>query len=109
MRSSEEHILLNLSLNLRRLKNTPALSSIDNLRDQLGMTESFATLHNAHDSSLRLEMTVGRNSLVCRLGLLFGLLQLDLVDLDAHLLVAETRVVRELIAGVHILALGGLG
>lgn len=73
------------------------------------MAEQFATLHNAHDGSLCFEMAIGRDPLVRALGFLFGLLQLDLVDLDAHLLVAETLVVRELVAGVHILALGGLG
>lgn len=73
------------------------------------MAESFAALHNAHDGSLRLEVAVGRNPLVRRLRLLFSLLQLNLVDLDAQLLVAEIRVVRELVAGVDVLTLGVLG
>lgn len=73
------------------------------------MAEGLAALHNAHDGSLRLEMAVGSNPLVRRLGFLFGLLQLDLVDLDAHLLVAEIRVVREFIARVHLFALRVLG
>lgn len=61
------------------------------------MAENLAALHNAYNGGLRLEMPVGCHSFVGRLGLLLCLLQLNLVDLNAYLFVAEVGVVRELV------------
>lgn len=42
-------------------------------------------------------------------GVTHGLLHLDLVDLDAEQLVGEVRVEAELVAVLHVAALGRLG
>jgi hypothetical protein len=102
------YVLFNLALNLRRLQRTSTLCGIENLRDQLGVTKDFTTLHETHDSSLRLEVSVGGNTLVRRLILLFCFLELDLVDLDAGLLVGEVGVEPEFVGWVYVLAFGAL-
>lgn len=80
-------------------------SGLDHLRNELGMLDSLATLHDAHNSCLSFVVPVGRDSLVSRLVLLLGLLQLDLVDLDAHLGVGEAGIVGEAVGCFDLLAL----
>jgi hypothetical protein len=103
-----EYVLFNLALNLRRLQRTPTLRSIENLRDQLGVTKDLTTLHETHDRSLRLEVSVGGDTLVRRLIFLFCFLKLDLVDLDAGLWVGEVGVEPEFVGWVYVLAFGAL-
>lgn len=100
---------LDIGLNLRGLQRASVASRLDHLRNQLGVLNGLAALHDAHNGRLRLKVPVCGYSLVRRLVLLLGLFQLDLVDLDAELGVGEPAVVREFIRRVDILALWVLG
>jgi hypothetical protein len=53
-------------------------------------------------------VSIGGNTLVRRLILLFCFLELDLVDLDAGLLVGEVGVEPEFVGWVYVLAFGAL-
>lgn len=68
------------------------------------MRDLLPTLHDAYNRRLRLEVPIRRHTLVRRLVLLFGLLQLDLIDLDPHLGVRKARIVRELVCRLDLLA-----
>lgn len=78
---------------------------LNDLGNQRRVFDRLATLHDPHNGRLGLEMPVCRDPLVRRLVLLLRLLQLDLVDLDAHLGVCESWIVREGVCRVDILAL----
>lgn len=83
-------------------------SGLNHLRNELGMRDGLAALHDAHNRRLCLIVSVGRDSFVSRFVLLLGLLQLDLVNFDAHLGVGEARIVREHVGRFDFLALGRL-
>lgn len=72
------------------------------------MLDRLAALHYPHNGGLSFEVSIRRYALVRGFVLFLGFLELNLVDLDPHLGVAESCVVRELIRLVHILALGSL-
>lgn len=70
------------------------------------MRNGLAAFHDPYDRSLCLKVSVCGNTLVCRLVLLFGFLQLDLVDLDPHLLVLKLGIVRKHVSLVDLFAFG---
>lgn len=80
-------------------------SGLDHLRNEFGMLDGLAALHDAHNRRLGLIVSVGRDSFVGCLVLLLGLLQLDLVDLDAHLGIGEASIVGEDIGCFYLLTL----
>lgn len=65
------------------------------------MRDFLVTLHDAHYRRLCLVVSVRCHPLMRRLVLFLGLFQLDLVDLDPHLRVAEPRIVLEFVRGLH--------
>jgi hypothetical protein len=74
---------INIPLNVRHTKYTPTDGSFDHFAHQLSMADSLATLHDAHDGCLRLEIPVFCDANMSLLVLLLSLTQLDLIDLDA--------------------------
>ena len=68
------------------------------------MLDRLAALHDSHNSSLCLIMSVCGHTLVSLLILLFGLLELDLVDLDAILGIGEAQIDDEGISLIYVLA-----
>lgn len=105
------HILLinqtiNILLNLLDIQDTSLLGRLNNLYNQLLVPNPLRTLHDPHDRGLSFEVTVGEYTLVRFFVLFFGLLQLDLVDLDAVLFVREGGVEREGVCGVDVTAWG---
>lgn len=104
-KNKDRFLLLNVGLDLGRLEGTTVTSGLNYLRNELGMLDRLATLHDAHNRRLGLVVSVGRDSFVGRLVLLLGLLQLDLVDLDAHLGVGEAGIIGEDVGCLYLLAL----
>lgn len=102
------NLLLNVCLNLHGLQCPPMTSSLNDLGNQGGVFDCLAALHDSHNGRLCFEVPVCGDTLVRRLVLLLGLLQLDLVDFDAHLGVREPRIVGERVGRVDILAFGVL-
>lgn len=98
--------LLNVRLDLRGLQCPPVAGGLDHLGNQLRVLDCLAALHDPHDGRLCLEVPVRGHPLVRCLVLLFGLLELDLVDLDAHLRIGEPGIVGECVCRVDILAFG---
>jgi hypothetical protein len=101
------YIPFNVGLDLRRLHNTQSLRGDNHLRDELGVADGLAALHDAHDRGLCLEVAIGGDSFVRGLRFLFCFFQLDLVDLNALLLVLEVGVVREFVGCIHVPAARG--
>ena len=89
-----EYLLLNIPPNISLIQNAPTPRRPDNLHNQLVMTDLLPALHDPHDRRLRLIVSISSYTLMCLLVLLFRLFELDLVDLDAHLGVAEGGVER---------------
>lgn len=87
------------------MQRAPTARSRNDLRDQLGVLDGLAALHYPHDRGLSFIVPVCRDPFVRRLVLLLGLLQLDLVDLDAQLCIFKACVVCKLISGFNFLAL----
>lgn len=88
----EEGILLNILLDIRWVEHASTLRRRDDLCHQFGVSDSLSALHNPHNGRLRLVMPVRGNTLVRFLIFLFGLFELDLVDLDPVLGVREAVV-----------------
>lgn len=101
--------LLNVLFNLRRLQHAAASCRLDHFRDQFGMRDHLAALHDPHNRGLRLVVSVCRHPLVRRLVLLLSLLQLDLIDLNPHLRVGKVGVICKLVRWIDIFPLGYLG
>lgn len=105
----QRDLLLNVLLDLGGLQGSPYASSLNDLGNQCCMLHGLAALHDPHNGSLRFEVSVGSSTLVRRLLLLLGLLELDLIDLDALLDVGEPSVEGKGVCSVDILALGVFG
>ena len=108
------HIILlnqpiNIPLNIRHAQNTPTDRSLDDLTDELRMTDGLPAFHDAHDRCLRLEVAVFRDAHVRFFVFLFGLFELDLVDFDAIFGVSEVRVEGEGVSGRDVFAFGVFG
>jgi len=106
-------ILLNqpidILLNVLDVQDTSAPGGLDDLCDQLRVSDGLAALHDAHNGRLRLEVAVRRHALVRLLVLLLGLLELHLVDLDPVFLVSEAVVDAERVRVGNLSALGVFG
>ena len=68
------------------------------------MFDRLSALHDSHNSGLCLIMPIGGYTLVGLLILLFSLLELDLVDLDAILGIGEAQVDSEGVSLIYVLA-----
>jgi hypothetical protein len=89
-------ILLNqpvdVLLDISHTKHTSAHRSLDDFSNKFLMGDQLATLEDANDGGLALEVAVLGNADVSLLVLFLRLLELDLVDLDAVLGMFEVRV-----------------
>ena len=88
----ELDILLDILLDVRRVQHSPCLRRRNHFTDQLGMRNTLSALHDPDNCRLRLEITIRRHTLVGLLIFLFGLLGLDLVDLDTVPWMGEVEV-----------------
>ena len=98
----DHNILLNILLNLTNLQHASILRLLDRLLDKLDMLDCLSTLHDADDGRLGLVLPVLGNPFVGFFILLFGFFELDLVDLDADLLVLEGGVEGECVCRVDV-------
>lgn len=80
----------------------------DHLCNELSVLNRLSTLHDAHDRCLGFIVSICSHSLMSGLVLFLGLFQLNLIDLDAHLCITESGVVREDVSRLNFLALGRL-
>lgn len=108
------HIILldqpiNIPLDIRYTQDAPTDRSLDDLADELRMTDGLPALHDAHDRRLRLEVAVFRHTHVRFFVFFFGFFELYLVDLDAVFGVGEVRVEGEGVGGRDVFAFGVFG
>lgn len=73
------------------------------------MLDCLAALHYPHNCRLSFEVSISRYPLVGRLVLFLGLLELDLIDLNPHLGIGETCVIRKFICLIHVFTFRILG
>lgn len=70
------------------------------------MRDDLTALHDTDNRRLRLVVSIRGNPFVRALVFLLGFLELDLVDLDAHLGIGEAPIVGEYVGLVDIFAFG---
>lgn len=104
------HIILlnqaiNILLDITHAKHASTHGRLDDFSHKLLMRDQLATLENADDSGLTLEVAIFRNTNVCFLVLFLCLFELDLVDLDTVLGVLEVLVDGERVGFVDVAAL----
>ena len=86
---------IDILLDISHPKHTSAHRGLDDFSHEFLMRDQLPTLENAHDGCLALEVTVFRNTNVSFLILFLGLLELDLIDLDAVFGMLEIWIDRE--------------
>ena len=101
-------ILLNVGFDIRWVKRAAVPRRGDDFADELRVRDGLSALHDAYNGRLGLEGAVSRDSLMCLLILLLGLLSLDLIDFDAVFGVLEVVVDTEGVAIVDVFAFGVL-
>lgn len=73
------------------------------------MSNRLSRLHDAHNGRLALKVAIRCNPLMSLLVLLFGLFELNLVDLDSVFVVCEAKVDAELVGVGNLTAFGVFG
>ena len=96
--------LFNILLDITWIQYTSALSGNYHLRNELGVCDCFASFHNSNNCRLRFVIAICHDTFMSLLILRFSFLRLDLVDLDAILLVREILVYSKGIAFIDIFA-----
>lgn len=97
-------LLFDILLDISRIEYTSTLSGNNHLRHEFCVCDGFASFHNPNNCCLRFEIAICRNPFVGLLILRFGFLCLDLVDLNAILLIRETLVHRKGVGVIDIFA-----
>ena len=99
--------LLDILLDIPHIQHTSTLGLLNDLRNQLGMTDRLAALHDPDNRRLRLKLPVRCDSFVSFLVLRLRLARLDLIDLDAVLWVCEGVVDGEDVIFLNVFTFGG--
>lgn len=87
-----EDSLFNVLLDISSVKDASVLCSVNDFRYQVDVCDHFTRLHDADNGRLGLVSSVSCDTLVRLFVFFFGLLGLNLIDLDAILWVGKVGV-----------------